>query len=119
MACSTSSEKYGNTAISTRAEVEKALTERDTSESDLRASFRRVLSLSIPPPVFYRNYCLGVHSETGMIFGNPLVDVEADQDNVPKVMRLCIEEVEKRGLDAKRIYSVSQSCTYGDSFTHV
>jgi len=42
-----------------------------------------------------------------LIFGVPLVDVETNEDNVPKVMRMCIEEVEKRGLDTKGIYLVS------------
>ncbi|KAN0140294.1 hypothetical protein V8E53_002190 [Lactarius tabidus] len=98
----TASAKYNNLAMSTREEVEKVLAGRDTSESNLRASFRRVLSVSIPPPVFY---CPGARSDSGLIFGVPLVDLETNQDNVPRVMRLCIEEVEKRGLDAKGIYS--------------
>ena len=123
MPCSKASANYGNTANSTRVEVDKALTGRDTSESDLRASFRLALSFSIPPPTFYRNYCPVVHPEmipeSGIIFGVPLVDVETNQDNVPKVMRICIEEVEKRGLHTKRIYSVNQPCTYRDSCTHV
>ena len=128
MACSTASEKYGNTATSTRVEVEKALSARDTpdSESDLRASLRHALSFSIPPPTFYRNYCPGVHPVSipvsGMVFGVPLVDVETNQDNVPKVMRICIEELEKRGLDNKclfRMFWVSQLCTYRGSCTHV
>jgi hypothetical protein len=110
MACSTASAKYNNLAISTRVEVEKVLARRDTSESDLRASFRRALSFSIPPPTFYRNYCPGAHSDFD--FRCPLVDLETNQDNVPKVMRICMEEVEKRGLDTKGIYSVSQSCMY-------
>jgi hypothetical protein len=106
--CSTTSAKYESLAISTRVEVEKVLARKDTSESDLRASFRHALSFSIPPPTFYRNYCPGAHSD--LIFGTPLVDLVTNQDNVSKVMRLCMEEVEKRGLDTKGIYSVSQSC---------
>ena len=99
-------------------EVEKALNGRDTSES-LRASFHRSLSFSIPPPTFYRGYCPGVHPDSVLIFGVPLVDVETNQDDVPKVMRICIEEVEKRGLDAKRIYSVSQPRTSGFIHSHL
>jgi hypothetical protein len=112
MSCSTASAKYNNLAISTGVEVEKVLAGRDTSESVLRASFRRALSFSIPPPTFYCNYCPGAHSDLDLIFGVPLVDVETNPDNTPKVMRICMEEVEKRGLDTKRIYSVSQSCMY-------
>ncbi|KAH9050552.1 Rho GTPase activation protein [Lactarius hengduanensis] len=83
------------------AEVEKGLARPDTS--NLRASFRRALSLSIPPCTLYRNYYPGAHSDS--IFGVPLVDITTRQDSVPKVIRICIEEVEKRGLNTKKIYS--------------
>jgi hypothetical protein len=102
-ACSTACTKYDELAKSTRAEVKKALAGNDTS--DLRASFRRALSFSIPPLTLYRNNRTGAYSK--LIFGVPLVDLETNEDNVPKVMRMCIEEVEKRGLNTKNIYSVS------------
>ncbi|KAI9448588.1 hypothetical protein H4582DRAFT_1901678 [Lactarius indigo] len=73
--------------------------------SDLRASFRRTLSFAIPLPTLYRNYRHGAYSD--LIFGVPLVDVETNEDDVPKVMKMCIEEVEKRGMDTNEIYSVS------------
>ncbi|KAI9439451.1 Rho GTPase activation protein, partial [Lactarius psammicola] len=95
--------KYDNLAKSTRAEVENVLAGTDTS--DLRASFRRDLSFSIPPLTFYRNYRPGAYSDPDLIFGVPLVELKTDQDNVPKVMRMCIEEVEKRGLNTNKIYS--------------
>jgi hypothetical protein len=110
MAYSTASAKYNNLAMSTKVEVENVLTRKDTSGFDLRASFRRVLSFSIPPPTFYRNYCPGSHSD--LIFGVPLVDVETNQDKVSKVMSICMEEVEMRGLDTKTMHSVSQLCMY-------
>lgn len=94
--------------MSTKAAVKNALGGSD--ESDLRASFRQALSFSIPPVTLYRNYNInrpGPYSE--LIFGVPLVDLETTQDNVPKVMRMCIEEVEKRGLKTKNIYLVSFS----------
>ncbi|KAI9460478.1 Rho GTPase activation protein [Lactarius psammicola] len=84
------------------AEVEKGLTKPDTS--GLRASFRRALSFSIPPFTLYRNYHPSAYSDS--VFGVPLVDVTTNQDNVPKVVTICIEEVEKRGLNAKKIYSL-------------
>jgi len=99
----TSGVKHDDLAKSTRAEVEKALTGVDTS--DLRASFRRTLSSSIPPLALYRNYRPGTHPD--LVFGVPLVDVTTVQDDVPKVIRICIEEVEKRGLNVPNIYSVS------------
>ena len=105
--CSTARAKHDDLARNTRVEVEKALARTDTS--NLRASFRRDLSFSIPPLTLYRNYRPGAYSD--LIFGVPLVDVETDKDKVPKVMRMCIEEVEKRGLNTKGIYSVSWSRT--------
>jgi hypothetical protein len=102
-ACSTVCAKHDDLARNTRGVVEKALAGTDTS--DLRASFRRALSFSIPPLTLYRNHRPGAYSD--LIFGVPLVDVETDEDNIPKVMKMCIEEVEKRGLNTKKIYSVS------------
>ncbi|KAH8996989.1 hypothetical protein EDB86DRAFT_3243261 [Lactarius hatsudake] len=94
--------KYDDLAMSTRAEVVKALAGTDTS--GLMASFRRALSFSIPPSTLYRNSYPSAYSD--LIFGVPLVDLETNQDNIPKVIKLCIEEVEKRGLDTKKIYSL-------------
>ena len=105
MVCSTASAKYDKLALTARVEVKKALAGGDTLDSDLRASFRRALSFSIPPPAFYRNYCPGANSD--LLFGVPLADLGINEDKVPKVLRLCMEEVEKRGLNAKGIYSVS------------
>jgi len=39
------------------------------------------------------------------------VDVETNKDNVPKVMRMCMKEVEKRGLDTKEIYEGASNGT--------
>ncbi|KAI9456973.1 Rho GTPase activation protein, partial [Lactarius psammicola] len=99
-----------------RAEVENVLAGTDTS--DLRASFRRDLSFSIPPLTLYRNYRPGAYSDPDLIFGVPLVELKTDQDNVPKVMRMCIEEVEKRGLNTNKIYSLRRrSESEGSSFS--
>ncbi|KAH8986370.1 hypothetical protein EDB92DRAFT_1949284 [Lactarius akahatsu] len=94
--------KHGNLAMSIGAEVEKALAGTDTS--GLRASFGHALSFSIPPLTLYCNYRPNAYSN--LIFGVPLVNLTANQDNVPEVIRLCIEEVEKRGLNTEGIYSV-------------
>ncbi|KAH8977984.1 Rho GTPase activation protein [Lactarius akahatsu] len=93
--------KYDNLAMSTRAEVEKALAGTDTS--GLIASFRHSLSISIPPLALYCNHRPDAYSD--LIFGVPLVDLTTNEDNVPKVMRMCIEEVEKKGLNTHKIYS--------------
>ena len=94
---------YDDLEKRTTAEVKKALAGADTS--DLRASFRRALSFSIPPLTVYRNSRTGGYSN--LTFCVPLVDHEMNEDNVPKVMRMCIEEVEMRGLNIDKIYLVS------------
>jgi hypothetical protein len=103
--CSSACENYDVLAKSTRTEVEKSLAQRDTS--NLRASFRRALSLSIHPPSLYCNPRPRVYSH--LIFGVPLADLEIDdlEDNVPKVMRMCIKDLEKRALNTQGIHSVS------------
>ncbi|KAH9041477.1 hypothetical protein EDB83DRAFT_1624658 [Lactarius deliciosus] len=94
----------GNLARSTSAEVERALAGTDVS--GLRASFGHARSFSIPPLTLYCNYRPDANSD--LIFGVPPVNLTTYQDNVPKVIRTCIEEVEKRGLDTHQIYSVRQ-----------
>ena len=102
---SSAREKYDALAKSTRAEVEKSLARTDTS--NLKACFHRALSFSIPPPSLYRNPRPGVYSQS--IFGVPLVDLETDylENNVPKVMKTCIDYLEKRALNTQGIHSVS------------
>ncbi|KAH9037697.1 hypothetical protein EDB84DRAFT_1560529 [Lactarius hengduanensis] len=94
--------KRGNLATNTGAEVENALTGTDTS--GLRMSLGHALAFSIPPFTLYCNYRPDAYSD--LIFGVPLVNLTTDQDNVPRVVRMCIEEVEKRGLNIHKIYSV-------------
>ncbi|KAH9051867.1 hypothetical protein EDB87DRAFT_1816926 [Lactarius vividus] len=94
--------KRGNLATDIGAEVENALTGTDTS--GLRMSLGHALSFSIPPLTLYCNYRPDAYSD--LIFGIPLVNLSTDQENGPKVIRMCIEEVEKRGLNTHKIYSV-------------
>ena len=101
---STTCAKCDDLAVNTKAGVENALGRADTS--DLRASFRRALSFSIPPLTLYRNYRPDGYLKLN--FGVPLMDHEMNEDNVPKVMRMCIEEIEKRGLNTKKILQVSE-----------
>jgi hypothetical protein len=84
------------------AKVETAF-RMDTT--DLKASFRHALSFSIPPPALYCNHHPGASSES--IFGVPLAYIETNQGTISKVMKMCIDEVEKRGLDIKKIYEVT------------
>jgi hypothetical protein len=90
--------------MNTKAEVENVLDTTDTS--NLRASFYQALSITIPPLTLYRNYRPSGYSN--LIFGVPLVDHAID-GNVPKVMRMCMEEIEKRGFNIAGLYTVSLS----------
>jgi hypothetical protein len=103
MGCSKACAKHENIAKSTEVEVDNALGGTDTS--DRKVSFSRAISFSTPPLVLYRNYHPGGYSN--LIFGVPLVDQGVNKDMVPKVMRMCIDEVEKRGLIDDDIYWVS------------
>ena len=94
--------KNDDIAKRTGAEVENALGGIDMS--DLKVSFRQALSFSTPPLILYRIDRPGRYSKS--IFGVPLVDLGMNEEKVPKVMRMCIEEVEKRGLNIDKIYSV-------------
>ncbi len=108
---SSSCGKHTYLAISTRSEVEKALVTPDTH--DLAASFRRALAFSLPPITFYRNFRVGGRSDA--VFGITLVDYATSRDRegrVPKIIGICIEDVEKRGLNINKIYAVSLSIWY-------
>ncbi|KAH9057746.1 Rho GTPase activation protein [Lactarius vividus] len=93
---------YHDLAMGTRPVVWKALNGKDGS--GLAGSFHRAFSLSVPPLTLYRNYRSSGYSN--LIFGVPLADPAADQYNVPKVIGMCIAEVEKRGLNTHKLYSL-------------
>ena len=113
MVCSKACAKNDVVAKRTGTEVESALSGTDTS--DLKVSFRQALYFSTPPLTLYRNCRPGGYSN--LIFGVPLVDLGMNEENVPKVMRTCIEEVEKRGLNVDNIYSVRLLSRYRFRFT--
>ena len=104
MTCSKACTENDVTAKRTGAEVESALSGTDTS--DLKVFFRQALDFSTPPLILYRNCRPGGYSN--LIFGVPLVDLGMNnsEEKIPKVMRICIDEVEKRGMDVDKIYSV-------------
>ncbi|KAI9433320.1 hypothetical protein H4582DRAFT_1988472 [Lactarius indigo] len=96
--------KHTYLAITTQSEVEKALAGPNTQ--DLGASFRRALTFATPPVTFYRNFRVGGYSDA--IFGVTLADYASSRDRediVPKIIRVCTEEIEQRGLNTNKIYS--------------
>jgi hypothetical protein len=104
--CSATYTTQNHLATNARAVVEKVSSETDTSL--LAASLRRSLAVSTPPPTLYYNYHVGECQD--LLFGVTLVDyatARGSENDVPKIIRICIDEVDRRGLDAEGIYRVS------------
>ncbi|KAH9167603.1 Rho GTPase activation protein [Lactarius sanguifluus] len=97
---------HNDLATHARCAVEKISAETDTSA--LAASLHSSFALSIPPRTLYHNYDVGECPD--LVFGLSLADYATAREsrhNVPNILRLCIEEVDKRGLEAEGIYTVS------------
>lgn len=75
----------------------------------VHAYIAQSLASSIPTPILYHNYHVGECKD--LIFGFSLQDYATSRDlpegEIPKIVRICIEEVDRRGLDAEGIYRVS------------
>ncbi|KAH8979730.1 hypothetical protein EDB86DRAFT_2983704, partial [Lactarius hatsudake] len=98
---------HNDLATHARSAVEKISAEIDTSV--LAASLHSSLALSIPPRTLYHNYDVGECPD--LVFGLSLADYATAREsrhNVPNILRLCIEEVDKRGLEAEGIYTLSR-----------
>ncbi|KAH9068259.1 hypothetical protein EDB83DRAFT_2314746 [Lactarius deliciosus] len=54
---------------------------------------------------------------SNLVFGVPLVDSTANQHYVPKVIRMCIAEVERRGLNTHKIYSLRRRIESEETFS--
>lgn len=88
-------------------QVEKISTGRDMK--GVHAYIAQSLASSIPTPILYHNFYVGECRD--LIFGFSLQDYATARDlpegEIPKIVRICIEEADKRGLDAEGIYRVS------------
>ncbi|KDQ54847.1 hypothetical protein JAAARDRAFT_181517 [Jaapia argillacea MUCL 33604] len=81
-----------------------------SSDANVIASrISRSLASAIPKPVLYYNYFVGECSD--LIFGVSLVDYATSRGlsdaEIPRVVRLCIQEIDKRGLETEGVYRVS------------
>ncbi|KAF8898486.1 hypothetical protein BD779DRAFT_1430902 [Infundibulicybe gibba] len=90
-----------------RSIVDKISPEHDVSK--LKAHIPRSLASAIPDPILYQHGFVG--SCNDLIFGFSLVDyatAKSLQDGeIPKILRICIREIDRRGLDSEGIYRVS------------
>ncbi|OCH92733.1 RhoGAP-domain-containing protein [Obba rivulosa] len=90
-----------------RRMIDKISSEKDAR--DIASHIPRLMASSVPKPVYYWNFTVGECRD--LIFGVSLVDYATARGladgEVPKIVRLCIKEIEARGLDAEGIYRVS------------
>ena len=90
-------------------QVERVSTGRDMG--GVRTYIGQSLASSIPNPIPYHNFYVGECRD--LIFGFSLQDYATSRDlpegEIPKIVRICIEEVDRRGLDSEGIYRVSLS----------
>ena len=104
--CSAAAATQGQLSEHCGRMIEKVNPQRDTAV--VAAHIPRLLAAATPKPVCYYNYNVGECKD--LIFGVSLVDYatargQSDGD-IPKIVRMCIEDIDKRGLDAEGIYRV-------------
>ena len=83
----------------------------DQDSAAIAANIPRMLSIMIPRPIYYYNFNVGECKD--LIFGVSLVDYATArgllEGDVPKIIRICIEDIDRRGLDAEGIFRVSKN----------
>ena len=89
-----------------RSIVTKISPEKDVSL--VTAHIPRALTSLIPKPILYYNYNVGECSD--LFFGVSLVDYATSralgETEIPKIVRICIQEIDERGLESEGIYRV-------------
>lgn len=86
--------------------IDRINPERDASVVSLHIP--QLLAGASPKPQYYYNYTVGECRD--LIFGVTLVDYATSrglqEGEVPKIVKICINEIEERGMDAEGIYRV-------------
>ncbi|KAK7064562.1 Rho GTPase-activating protein 27 [Favolaschia claudopus] len=94
-------------SIHARSVVDKISPETDTSK--LQASIPRSLASAIPDRELYESGHVGPCND--LIFGFSLLDYamahNLPEGEPPKIVRICIKELDQRGLECEGIYRVS------------
>ncbi|KAH7883937.1 hypothetical protein F5I97DRAFT_1930151 [Phlebopus sp. FC_14] len=87
--------------------IDKISPEKDVSL--ITTHIPRSLASLIPKQILYYNYNVGECND--LIFGVSLVDYATSrgltETEIPKIVRICIQEVDERGLESEGIYRVS------------
>lgn len=122
-------EKYTDNMIATNAtqtqlsvharnNVDKISPEKDVAR--LVAHTPRSLASAIPDPILYEHGLVG--SCNDLIFGFSLADYATAkclrEGEIPKIVRICIEEIDKRGLESEGIYRISGRHAIVQSLQH-
>lgn len=86
--------------------VDRISPERDVQR--MTSFIPRAIANATPEQVHYEHGLQGVCSD--LIFGISLTDYATGKNirdgEIPRIVRLCIEEIDKRGLEAEGIYRV-------------
>lgn len=89
-----------------RSVIRKISPEKDLSLATNQIP-RSLVSL-VPKPILYYNYNVGECND--LIFGVSLVDYATSrglsETEIPRIVQLCVEEIDRKGLDAEGIYRV-------------
>lgn len=89
--------------------VDRINPEQDTAI--VSSNIVKMLAAQAPKPQYYQNYAVGECRD--LIFGVSLVDYATakslGEGEIPKIVRICIKEIDDRGLDAEGIYRVRHS----------
>ncbi|KAF9056472.1 hypothetical protein BJ165DRAFT_1522378 [Panaeolus papilionaceus] len=90
-----------------RSILSKISPEKDVAK--LKTYIPRTLASAIPDQILYEHGTVGECND--LIFGFSLVDYATakalPEFTVPKIIRICTEEIDKRGLESEGIYRVS------------
>lgn len=66
------------------------------------------MASAIPEPILYEHGLVGLCKD--LIFGLSLVDYATSkglqEGEIPKIVRICIQEIDRRGLESEGIYRV-------------
>jgi len=89
-----------------RSVIKKISPEKDLS---LAANqIPRSLASLVPKPILYYNYNVGECND--LIFGVSLVDYATSrglsETEIPRIVQLCVDELNKRGLETEGVYRV-------------
>lgn len=92
-----------------RSIIERISPEKDLAK--LNTNIPRSLASSIPDPILYEHGAVGECND--LIFGFSLTDYATarglPEGETPRIVRLCIEQIDKRGLESEGIYRVRRS----------